>query len=69
MPWQQSHETLVSLYKDVEMGTFVANSVNGIWQNRRREDEQLINSLVTHFSKSNMGCAKTKARATAAHKD
>lgn len=52
----------MSLYKDMEMGTFVANSVSGIWQDWRREDEQLIDSLLTHFSKNNLGGAKTKAR-------
>lgn len=67
VPWQQSHDTLVSLYKDVEMGTFVPNSISGIWQDRRREDNQLINSLLAHFSKSNRGRAKAKARRAAAY--
>lgn len=69
VPWQQCHEALASLYKDMEMGTFVANSVSGIWQDRRREDKQLINSLLAHFSKSNPGCAKAKARREVAQKD
>lgn len=64
VPRQQSHESLLSMYKDMEMGTFVANSVSGIWQDRRREDKQLIDSLLSHFSKSRPGCAK--ARHTAA---
>nr|XP_015825541.2 ATP-dependent RNA helicase TDRD9 [Nothobranchius furzeri] len=48
---QQSHETLMTLYKDMEKGAHVPMSGNNFWKRRKSEEEELINSLFDHFSK------------------
>lgn len=48
---QQIHETLMTLYKDMEKGTYVPISASSSWKEREKEEKELINSLLAHFSK------------------
>lgn len=59
---QQNHEVLMSLYKDMEEGTYVPNSVSNTWSNRKKEEKELIDSLLTHFSKQPQSYSRTKVR-------
>lgn len=59
---QQNHEVLMSLYKDMEEGTYVPNSVSNTWSNRKKEEKELIDSLLTHFSKQSQSYSRTKVR-------
>ncbi|XP_034531835.1 ATP-dependent RNA helicase TDRD9 [Notolabrus celidotus] len=56
-----NHEALTTLYRDMEAGTYVPNSVSSSWKDRKKEEKQVINGLLDHFSKSRQPCAKAKA--------
>ena len=62
--WQQNHEVLMSLYKDMETGRYVPNSVSSSWTDRKKEEKELIDELLAHFSKSNLPISRKKARYT-----
>uniref|UniRef100_A0A3Q2P5S3 ATP-dependent RNA helicase TDRD9 n=1 Tax=Fundulus heteroclitus TaxID=8078 RepID=A0A3Q2P5S3_FUNHE len=47
---QQSHEDLKSMYDDLEKGTFIPGSVNSSWRDRKNEEEEIINNLLTQLS-------------------
>ncbi|XP_013884818.1 putative ATP-dependent RNA helicase TDRD9 [Austrofundulus limnaeus] len=49
---QQIHETLMTLYKDMEKGTYVPISASSSWKEHEKEEKELIDSLLAHFSKS-----------------
>ncbi|XP_041669386.1 ATP-dependent RNA helicase TDRD9 [Cheilinus undulatus] len=49
---KMSHEALTSLYKDMEAGTHVPNSASSSWEDRKKEEKELIDSLLDHFSKN-----------------
>lgn len=55
----------MSLYKDMERGTYVPNAASSSWKDRKREEKEIIDDLLTHFSKGRH--SKTKARHTARH--
>ncbi|XP_069049211.1 ATP-dependent RNA helicase TDRD9 isoform X2 [Lepisosteus oculatus] len=57
---QHSHEILMSLYKDLEEGTFLPNSTGSAWKSRKEEEKQLIDSLLETFSKAPSSCVKYK---------
>lgn len=57
---KQNHEVLMSVYKDMEAGTYVSNSTSTSWQERKREEQEVISSLLEHFSKSRQPFSKTK---------
>ncbi|KAM4625880.1 ATP-dependent RNA helicase TDRD9 [Polymixia lowei] len=57
---KQNHEVLVSLYKDIEDGTYVPNTTSGSWKERKEEEKQLIDSLLSYFSKGSRPYLKTK---------
>ncbi|KAF1374862.1 hypothetical protein PFLUV_G00233470 [Perca fluviatilis] len=57
---KQNHEALMSLYKDIERGTYVPNAASSSWKDRKKEDKQLIDSLLAQFSKSGQPHSKTK---------
>lgn len=59
---------LMSLYKDVEAGTYVPDTASSSWKDRKKEEQQLIDDLLVHFSKSSQSCPKTKARHTTAYR-
>lgn len=59
---QQNHEALMSLYKDMETGAYVPNSVSSSWKDHKKEEKQLIDNLLAHFSKNSQSYPKTKAR-------
>uniref|UniRef100_I3KW58 RNA helicase n=1 Tax=Oreochromis niloticus TaxID=8128 RepID=I3KW58_ORENI len=59
---KQNHEVLMSLYKDMEEGIYVPNSVSSTWSNRKKEEKELIDSLLTHFSKQSQSYSRTKVR-------
>ena len=43
---------LVSVYKDLQEGTFVPNATSSSWKTRKEEERELINSLLQSFSQS-----------------
>ncbi|XP_062326188.1 ATP-dependent RNA helicase TDRD9 isoform X1 [Osmerus eperlanus] len=56
---KQCHDVLVSLYKDIQEGTYVPNATSSSWKTRKEEERELINSLLQSFSQSS---PRTKAR-------
>ncbi|CAL1575135.1 unnamed protein product [Knipowitschia caucasica] len=46
---KQNHEMLMSVYKDKVEGTYVSNSISSSLQERKREDQEVIDSLLKHF--------------------
>ncbi|KAM9708386.1 ATP-dependent RNA helicase TDRD9 isoform 2-T2 [Menidia menidia] len=59
---KKSNEMIVSLYKDLENGTNVPSTSNSSWRNRTKEEKELIDSLLSHFSKSSVTFSKAKVR-------
>lgn len=59
---QQSHETLMSLYSDMETGRYVPNSSGSSRDTRKAEEKELIDLLLDHFAKNGQAYPKTKAR-------
>ncbi|XP_029900943.1 ATP-dependent RNA helicase TDRD9 isoform X2 [Myripristis murdjan] len=57
---KENHKMLVSLYKDLEEGKYVPNSTSSSWVDRKEEEKRLIDTLITHFSKSPQSYSKTK---------
>ncbi|KAA8582197.1 hypothetical protein FQN60_008937 [Etheostoma spectabile] len=57
---KQNNEALMSLYKDMERGTYVPNTASSSWKDRKKEDKQLIDSLLAQFSKNSQPHSKTK---------
>lgn len=51
----------MSLYRDIETGTYVPDAATGSWKDRKREDKELIDNLLSHF-KTNQSYSRTKAR-------
>ncbi|XP_066550485.1 ATP-dependent RNA helicase TDRD9 [Amia ocellicauda] len=49
---QQSHEVLMSMYRDLQEGTFMANATSTSWKTQKEQEKQLIDSLLEGFSKS-----------------
>lgn len=58
----------MSLYKDMETGTYVPNAASSSWKDRKKEEKQLIDNLLAHFSKSSQPYPRTKARYMAANR-
>ncbi|KAL7380920.1 hypothetical protein ABVT39_025994 [Epinephelus coioides] len=59
---KQNHEALMSLYQDMEKGTYVPNAASSSWTDRKKEEKELIDSLLGHFSKSSQPYSRTKVR-------
>ncbi|XP_039992620.1 ATP-dependent RNA helicase TDRD9 [Xiphias gladius] len=59
---KQNHEALMSLYKDIETGTYVPNTASSSWKDRKKEEKDLIDNLLAHFSKSSQSFSKSKVR-------
>uniref|UniRef100_A0A3Q3WZZ5 ATP-dependent RNA helicase TDRD9 n=1 Tax=Mola mola TaxID=94237 RepID=A0A3Q3WZZ5_MOLML len=59
---KQNHEALMSLYNDLDTGTYVPSSACSSWKDRKREEKHLIDNLLDHFSKSSKSYPKSKAR-------
>ncbi|XP_036398195.1 ATP-dependent RNA helicase TDRD9 [Megalops cyprinoides] len=57
---KQSHEVLLSLYKDLEEGTYMGNSTSSSWNTRKEEEKELIDSLLEAFSRTNQASLKCK---------
>uniref|UniRef100_A0A672ZLW6 RNA helicase n=1 Tax=Sphaeramia orbicularis TaxID=375764 RepID=A0A672ZLW6_9TELE len=57
---KQSHDILMSLYKDMETGKCVPNVVSSFWRERKKEEKEHIDNLLDHFSKSRQSFSKTK---------
>ncbi|CDQ56175.1 unnamed protein product [Oncorhynchus mykiss] len=49
---KQSHDVLVSLYKDLQDGTFTPNATSSSWKTSKEEEKQLIDSLLQSFAKT-----------------
>lgn len=62
---QQSHDVLVSLYKDLQDGTFTPNATSSSWKTSKEEEKQLIDSLLQSFAKTSQSSLKSKARTLA----
>uniref|UniRef100_A0A3Q3A8T5 ATP-dependent RNA helicase TDRD9 n=1 Tax=Kryptolebias marmoratus TaxID=37003 RepID=A0A3Q3A8T5_KRYMA len=65
---QQSHEALMTLYKDMEKGTYVPISANSAWKEREKEEKELIDSLLAHFSKYPPSGSKVRHRPSSPYK-
>lgn len=59
---QQNHETLMSLYRDMEMGRCIPNSAGSSWNTRKKEEKELIDHLLVHFAENGQAYHKNKAR-------
>ncbi|XP_054653548.1 ATP-dependent RNA helicase TDRD9 [Dunckerocampus dactyliophorus] len=59
---KQNNEMLVSLYKDIQTGMYVPNATSSSWKDRKKEEKELIDYLLSHFSKSRTPYSKTKVR-------
>lgn len=59
---QQSHEMLMSLYRDMETGTYIPNSAGRCWDTRKKEEKELIDHLLDHFAKTRQAYSKNKVR-------
>ncbi|XP_051801542.1 ATP-dependent RNA helicase TDRD9 [Acanthochromis polyacanthus] len=59
---KQNHEALMTLYKDKEEGTYVPDSASSSWKEGKKEEKEIIDSLLAHFSKSSQPYARTKVR-------
>ncbi|XP_029981814.1 ATP-dependent RNA helicase TDRD9 [Sphaeramia orbicularis] len=59
---KQSHDILMSLYKDMETGKCVPNVVSSFWRERKKEEKEHIDNLLDHFSKSRQSFSKTKVQ-------
>lgn len=57
---QTHHEALMSIYKDKEAGSYVPNSASSSWKDRKREEKELIDTLLDHFSKCRQPGLKAK---------
>ncbi|XP_014066219.2 ATP-dependent RNA helicase TDRD9 isoform X2 [Salmo salar] len=57
---KQSHEVLVSLYKDLQDGTFTPNATSSSWKTNKEKEKQLIDSLLQSFSKTSRSFLKSK---------
>lgn len=62
---QQIHDVLVSLYKDLQDGTFTPNATSSSWKTSKEEEKQLIDSLLQSFAKTSQSSLKSKARTLA----
>ncbi|XP_021429949.2 ATP-dependent RNA helicase TDRD9 isoform X1 [Oncorhynchus mykiss] len=59
---KQSHDLLVSLYKDLQDGTFTPNATSSSWKTSKEEEKQLIDSLLQSFAKTSQSSLKSKVR-------
>uniref|UniRef100_A0A3Q3RJQ9 ATP-dependent RNA helicase TDRD9 n=1 Tax=Mastacembelus armatus TaxID=205130 RepID=A0A3Q3RJQ9_9TELE len=59
---KQNHEALMSLYKALETGTYVPSTPSSSWKERNKEDKELIDLLLNHFSQSPQPCSDAKVR-------
>nr|XP_057945957.1 ATP-dependent RNA helicase TDRD9 isoform X2 [Doryrhamphus excisus] len=59
---KQNNEMLLSLYKDMETGMYVPNATSSSWKDRKKEEKELIDCLLSHFSKSRTPYSRTKVR-------
>uniref|UniRef100_A0A8C8GY56 ATP-dependent RNA helicase TDRD9 n=1 Tax=Oncorhynchus tshawytscha TaxID=74940 RepID=A0A8C8GY56_ONCTS len=59
---KQIHDVLVSLYKDLQDGTFTPNATSSSWKTSKEEEKQLIDSLLQSFAKTSQSSLKSKVR-------
>ncbi|TNM95427.1 hypothetical protein fugu_016510 [Takifugu bimaculatus] len=59
---RQSHEMLMSLYRDMETGTYIPNSAGRCWDTRKKEEKELIDHLLDHFAKTRQAYSKNKVQ-------
>ncbi|XP_061650873.1 ATP-dependent RNA helicase TDRD9 isoform X1 [Phyllopteryx taeniolatus] len=59
---KQNHEVLISLYKDIETGMYVPNAASSSWKDRKKEEKELIDCLLSYFSKRSNPYSRTKVR-------
>lgn len=62
VPLQQNHDELMCVYKEEDTSMNVPESAGNSWKNRKKEEKQLIDSLLAHFSKSHQSYSKTNVR-------
>uniref|UniRef100_H2THD8 ATP-dependent RNA helicase TDRD9 n=1 Tax=Takifugu rubripes TaxID=31033 RepID=H2THD8_TAKRU len=59
---RQSHEMLMSLYRDMETGIYIPNSAGRCWDTRKKEEKELIDHLLDHFAKTRQAYSKNKVQ-------
>ncbi|XP_041827179.1 ATP-dependent RNA helicase TDRD9 [Melanotaenia boesemani] len=59
---KQNHEALMSLYKDMEKGTYVPSSSSSSLKERNKEAKELVDSMLAYFSKSPQSYARAKVQ-------
>nr|XP_020446743.1 putative ATP-dependent RNA helicase TDRD9 isoform X2 [Monopterus albus] len=59
---EQNHEVLMSLYEALKKGKYVPNSASSSWKEHKKEEKELIDNLLTHFSQSRKPYLKNKVR-------
>lgn len=52
----------MSLYRDMERGTYIPNSAGRCWDTRIKEEKELIDHLLDHFAKTRQPYSKNKVR-------
>ncbi|XP_030628475.1 ATP-dependent RNA helicase TDRD9 [Chanos chanos] len=57
---QQSHGVLMSLYQDLQDGTYTPNSTSSSWKNQKEEEKRVINSLLEAFSRTSHSAPKIR---------
>nr|XP_040055966.1 ATP-dependent RNA helicase TDRD9 isoform X2 [Gasterosteus aculeatus aculeatus] len=59
---KQNHEYLMSMYQDMELGTSVPYTTSSYYKERKKEEKQIIDNLLSHFSTSRQAQSKTKVQ-------
>ncbi|XP_056151357.1 ATP-dependent RNA helicase TDRD9 [Lampris incognitus] len=59
---KKNHEALMSLYKDLENGTYVPNVTGSSCMDREQEEKEVIDIMLGYFSKHSQLNLKTKVR-------
>lgn len=52
----------MSMYRDMERGTYIPDSTGRCWDTRKKEAKELIDHLLDHFAKTRQPYSKNKVR-------
>ncbi|XP_037343023.2 ATP-dependent RNA helicase TDRD9 [Pungitius pungitius] len=59
---KQNHEYLMSMYQDMEKSTSVPYTTSSYYKERKKEEKQIIDDLLAHFSTSRQAQSKAKVQ-------
>ncbi|KAM8915292.1 ATP-dependent RNA helicase TDRD9 [Spinachia spinachia] len=59
---KQNHEYLMSMYQDMEKGTSVTYTTSSYHKERKKEEKQIIDNLLAHFSTNRQAQSKAKVQ-------